>query len=297
MLQLSSLIAGPSKRFLSDSVRKTFVCANGVVASWHPQTKVPYEHTKPINLSRVEESTTPLKSAVSKRHPRVPDNSELKEIFYTPKNEWYTRTREARLFSRVADSKTEPTSKNYLLCLEHTPVYTVGIRSNVYNSKEEERLKQLGADFHRTSRGGLITFHGPGQLVIYPILDLRRFSPRRFGVRQYVDTLEQAVIDCTVGDFHISNVGRSDKNTGVWVGANKKICAMGIAVKNGITSHGLALNCNNDLKWFSHIVACGIQDVEVTSISKETKRDVDVNTVIPLLAHRLAHVFECQVFE
>ncbi|CAJ0565133.1 unnamed protein product, partial [Mesorhabditis spiculigera] len=259
-------------------------------------------HTKPIDLQALNPDTEegPLKEGALQQRPRAPVNAELKEIFYTTKHEWYTKTRERRLqdyIKKVAESKDKPYSSNYLLCLEHSPVYTVGIRSKVYSDDEEKHLKSLGADFHRTSRGGLITFHGPGQLVVYPILDLRRFSPRRFGVRAYVDALEQAVIDCVSEDFNVSGVGRSRDNTGVWVGDNRKICAMGIAVKEGITSHGLAMNCNTDLRWFSHIVACGIHGAEATSLSRETGSDVSTDMVIPLFAARLSHVFDCSVDE
>lgn len=99
------------------------------------------------------------------------------------------------------------------MALEHTPVYTVGIRSKGYTKEEETRLMRLGAEFHRTSRGGLITFHGPGQLVLYPICDVRRISIKQLGVRHFVDKLEQTIIDAATEGFGIKNVGRT-ANTG-----------------------------------------------------------------------------------
>ncbi|CAJ0565132.1 unnamed protein product, partial [Mesorhabditis spiculigera] len=131
------------------------------------------KHTKPIDLQALnpDKEEGPLKEGALQQRPRAPVNAELKEIFYTTKHEWYTKTRERRLqdyVKKVAESKDKPYSSNYLLCLEHSSVYTV---------------------------------------------DLRRFSPRRFGVRAYVDALEQAVIDCVSEDFNISGVGRSRDNT------------------------------------------------------------------------------------
>ncbi|VDK87036.1 unnamed protein product, partial [Litomosoides sigmodontis] len=146
--------------------------------------------------------------------------------------------------------------KNYLLLLEHTPVYTVGIRHFQYSEDEENRLKKLGADFYRTNRGGLITFHGPGQLVVYPIVDLHLLHVKRpdqnstlVGVRRYVYLIEEVIIK-TVHSFGLLGASRSS-DTGVWLGDGmRKIAAVGINVRDGIVSHGLALNCNTNLDWF-----------------------------------------------
>uniref|UniRef100_A0A8R1ER92 lipoyl(octanoyl) transferase n=2 Tax=Caenorhabditis japonica TaxID=281687 RepID=A0A8R1ER92_CAEJA len=152
----------------------------------------------------------------------------------------------------VKANKSEKQSLNFILALEHKPVYTVGIRSKQYTKEEERRLRELGAEFHRTSRGGLITFHGPGQLVLYPICDIRRISTRNLGVRNFVDKLEQTIIDSATEGFGIHSVGRTE-NTGVWVCGERKLAAIGIAVSGGVSYHGIAINCNTDLAWFDNV--------------------------------------------
>ncbi|KAJ8266578.1 hypothetical protein GJAV_G00132080 [Gymnothorax javanicus] len=140
---------------------------------------------------------------------------------------------------------------NVLLLCEHDPVYTIGIRQSMYSPVEERRLKNLGAEFYRTNRGGLITFHGPGQLVCYPILSLGCFTK---SVRWYVYQLEKTVIDLC---WKFGIKASTSPNTGVWVGDNK-ICAIGINCRMYVTSHGFALNCDTDMRWFENIVPCGI---------------------------------------
>ncbi|NP_001297965.1 putative lipoyltransferase 2, mitochondrial [Esox lucius] len=178
---------------------------------------------------------------------------------------------------------------NTLLLCEHPPVYTIGIRQAPYPVEEEQRLKFLGAEFFRTNRGGLITFHGPGQLVCYPIIDLVCF---RKSVRWYVCELEKTVINlCRKYGIKAS----TSPDTGVWVGDNK-ICAIGIHCGRYITSHGLALNCNTDLGWFKNIVPCGIEDKGVTSLSQELGRDVSVDEAIPQLLETFSAQFDCTLF-
>ena len=189
-------------------------------------------------------------------------------------------------------------SGNTLVVVEHCPVYTTGIRTREYSQAEEERLVQLGAEFVRTNRGGLITFHGPGQLVCYPILNLRDFAPetaRRkalLGMKWYVHSLEQTVIELLA---RLGVEGVRSPHTGVWVGSNK-ICAMGVHSNNLVTSHGLALNCNTDMAWFGHIVPCGITEVGtgVTSLSKELNRDVTIEEVTDQLVHQFRQTFSCE---
>lgn len=192
----------------------------------------------------------------------------------------------------VKANKSETHSLNFILALEHKPVYTVGIRSKGYTKEEEERLKGLGAEFHRTSRGGLITFHGPGQLVLYPICDVRRVSTKQLGVRNFVDKLEQTIIDSATEGFGIQNVGRT-ANTGVWVSGERKLAAIGIAVSGGVSYHGIAINCNTDLTWFDNIVGCGIEGVSTTSLSRELNRNVSVSDARPVLLNSFAKNFEC----
>ncbi|XP_034004154.1 putative lipoyltransferase 2, mitochondrial [Trematomus bernacchii] len=163
-----------------------------------------------------------------------------------------------------------------LLLVQHPPTFTTGLRCLPYPPPLLEGLRQTGAEVQRCSRGGLITFHGPGQLVCYPILHLGSFKK---SVRWYVCELEQTVLSvCRRFGIEAS----TSPHTGVWVGDNK-ICAIGIHCGRYVTSHGFALNCNTDLSWFDHIVPCGIEGKGVTSLSAELQRDVSVEEAIPVL--------------
>ncbi|XP_042270122.1 putative lipoyltransferase 2, mitochondrial [Thunnus maccoyii] len=175
-----------------------------------------------------------------------------------------------------------------LLLCQHPPVYTTGIRHRPYPAPLLDRLSRLGAEVHRTNRGGLITFHGPGQLVCYPVLNLGSFKK---SVRWYVGELEKTIIS-VCGRFGIE--ASTSPHTGVWVGDNK-ICAIGIHCGRYVTSHGVALNCNTDLSWFTHIVPCGIEDKGVTSLSAELQRDVSVEDAVPHLLDAFTHTFNCQL--
>lgn len=178
--------------------------------------------------------------------------------------------------------------KHFLILTEHNPVYTIGIRTKDYTINDEQKLRKLGAEFYKTNRGGLITFHGPGQLVAYPILNLKQFKP---SLKWYVCTIEKTVIDLCK-QFEIEAKTTSD--VGIWVD-NRKICAIGIHGTRYITSHGLALNCNTDLQWFDHIVPCGLEGKEVTSISKELNRDVTVDEVTPKFIESFQKLFNAQI--
>ncbi|XP_014203963.1 putative lipoyltransferase 2, mitochondrial [Copidosoma floridanum] len=179
---------------------------------------------------------------------------------------------------------------NSLVLLEHNPVYTVGIRNKGYTEKDEARLRSLNADFYRTNRGGLITFHGPGQLVAYPVINLKKFESN---VRCYVSQIEKMIIRLCA-EFGLR--GKTSPDTGVWI-EDRKICAIGIHASRYITSHGLALNCNTDLSWFEHIVPCGIEDKGVTSLSKELSVDVRTEDVIPVLKRAFADEFQCEMVD
>ncbi|KAJ3320282.1 hypothetical protein HDV06_005426 [Boothiomyces sp. JEL0866] len=174
---------------------------------------------------------------------------------------------------------------NTFLLLEHSPTYTVGRRIKEYDSKD---LIALGADFYSTKRGGEITFHGPGQLVGYPILNLTEFN---LGVRDYICTIQNTVID-TCKEFGIK--AKSTEHTGIWID-DRKIAAIGIQVQRHVTSHGFALNCNTELKWFEHIIPCGLKDKFVTSVSKETGKNVDVEQVLPVLLDCFGKRFKSKV--
>ena len=172
-----------------------------------------------------------------------------------------------------------------LLLLEHPHVYTLGRRgqrSDILAS--EDVLARLGVETHETDRGGETTYHGPGQLVGYPIINLRRWGG---GVRDYVDTLERTLISA-LEEYGI--VAHSDgKPTGVWV-KYAKVAAIGVRVSRSVTMHGFALNVSPDLTYFDHIVPCGMPGVRVTSMAQELNRDVVVSDVMPALVQ----AFGCQ---
>jgi lipoyl(octanoyl) transferase len=187
---------------------------------------------------------------------------------------------EERRASRIPD---------LLLLLEHPPVITLGVRSEVSRSNvvaTGERLGELGIAIHETGRGGDVTYHGPGQIVGYPILDLR---PDRCDVHKYVRDLEEVMIR-TCADYGVA-AGRIAGLTGTWVGA-EKIGAIGIRISRWITSHGFAFNVRTDLDHFKLIVPCGISDRGVTSLEKVTSRSLPMREVEDALVRRFAEVFE-----
>ncbi len=166
---------------------------------------------------------------------------------------------------------------NRLIIVEHHPVYTFGKHAQQSNMlATPDMLRRIGADVFEIERGGDVTFHGPGQLVVYPMFDLELLN---MGVKRFVEALEQSIIDC-VARFGIS-AGLVAGRTGVWVEsgttAERKIAAIGIRCSRHYTMHGLALNVHTDLNWFGHIVPCGIPDRGVTGISNEVGRHVSMN--------------------
>lgn len=177
--------------------------------------------------------------------------------------------------------------KETLLLVEHPPVLTLGAAFHVENLLlPEDEYRGRGIDVVRTDRGGEVTYHGPGQLVAYPLLDL---SHRGRDLHRYLRTLEDAVIE-VAGAFGLSG-GRNAANTGVWIG-NRKVCAMGIKVRRWVTMHGLALNCDVDLAPYGTIVPCGVRgDYGVTSLSQELGRQVTAAETKPLLVAALRSRF------
>lgn len=207
-----------------------------------------------------------------------------------------------RLFARIVDQKLQnrtcpadeqqPTS-NYLLFCEHPPVYTLGTSGHAGNLlvNEERLTTELGATFFKIRRGGDITYHGPGQLVGYPILDLDNFFT---DIHRYMRLLEETII-LTLADYGLQ-AGRIDGLTGVWLGYDgsgpaRKICAMGVKASRWVTMHGFALNVNTDLRYFDHIVPCGITDKAVTSLSAELEHDVPLNEVVDRVQRHMADLF------
>jgi lipoyl(octanoyl) transferase len=190
------------------------------------------------------------------------------------------------LQDELAEQRRQRRIGDRLLVLEHFPVYTIGRGGDERNLlASPDRLRELGAEFVRIDRGGDITFHGPGQLVAYPIVELR--DP--LDLRRYVRSLEAAVID--VAARLGLRAGRIEGLTGVWVDEQRKLAAIGVRVRRGVTTHGLALNVNTELRWFAEMIPCGIADKEVTSLARELGRPVEMSLVEDLLADALAHAF------
>jgi lipoyl(octanoyl) transferase len=191
---------------------------------------------------------------------------------------------------------TEFQTSNHLLFVEHHPVYTLGKTGHeeYILISEEERVSK-GIEYYRINRGGDITFHGPGQLVGYPIIDLELFFT---DIGKYLRYLEEVIIK-TIGEFGIRGE-RSKGETGVWVdagikGKERKICAMGVRCSRWITMHGWALNVNTDLSYFSYIIPCGIKDKAVTSMQNELGAEVDFGLVKKVLLEKFSEVFEVEV--
>jgi lipoyl(octanoyl) transferase len=181
-------------------------------------------------------------------------------------------------------------AEDTLILCEHPHVYTFGKSANTNNLLiNPEFLKKINATVYQTERGGDITYHGPGQLVGYPIINLKR---KNWGVRKYVDTLEDVLIN-SLSMYHIAAF-KIDGLTGIWVknqqGFDAKIGAIGIRVKNGVSFHGFALNVHPDLSYFNHIVPCGIQDKGVTSM-----RDLGINCSIKSFSEKFVTCFN-QIF-
>lgn len=179
----------------------------------------------------------------------------------------------------------------YLIIVEHEPVYTVGIRQHDYDLLLVKKLINLGAEFKRTNRGGLITFLGPGQLIAYPILNLKYFQP---SVRWYVGNLESTILNLCKETYGLN--AKTSPDTGVWIG-NYKICAMGVRCSRYVTTHGLALNCNTDLSWFNHIVPCGLHGKGVTSLSSILEKEISVEDVLPHFFQHFSKSFACNLVD
>lgn len=196
--------------------------------------------------------------------------------------------RQTALFEALVDAKKQgmPTDGRLITC-QHPHVYTIGRSGKEQNMlMSEEQLHRIGATYYHIDRGGDVTYHGPGQLVCYPIIDLENYG---LGLKQYVHVLEEAVIS-TCFAYGIE-AGRVEKATGVWLdGENakaRKICAIGVRSSHYCTMHGLALNVNTDLRYFSYINPCGFVDKGVTSLQKELGREVPFEEVRERLLHEL----------
>ncbi|MBB1287162.1 lipoyl(octanoyl) transferase LipB [Flavisolibacter sp. BT320] len=199
---------------------------------------------------------------------------------------------------KVTDVDVELPTVNHLLFVEHPPVYTLGKSGkmeNVLIGEREREEKEIA--FFQTNRGGDITFHGPEQIVGYPILDLEKFYT---DIGRYLRELEEVII-LTLAEYGIVG-GRSAGETGVWIdaaikGKERKICAMGVRCSRWITMHGFALNVNTDLSYFDHIIPCGIQNKKVTSIKEELGHSIDMNNVKEKLKQNFEKVFNAELQE
>jgi lipoyl(octanoyl) transferase len=206
------------------------------------------------------------------------------------------------LFNQTIHRKTQnrelPASEqiitdNYLLFVEHPHVYTLGKSGDEKNLLlNSQQLEQKQANYYKINRGGDITYHGPGQLVAYPILDLDHFFT---DIHQYLRILEETII-LTLKDYNIES-GRRKGETGVWLDAEnefkaRKICAMGVRCSRWVTMHGWGFNVNADLDYFNNIIPCGISDKAVTSLNKELGYNVSMSEIKEKLKHHFAELFQ-----
>lgn len=206
------------------------------------------------------------------------------------------------MFTSIVDHKiknrklevADPT-QNYLVFVEHPHVYTLGKSGKPENLLlDEEGLRCKTASYYKINRGGDITYHGPGQIVGYPILDLDNFFT---DIHLYLRTLEEAVI-LTLADYGIA-AGRYPGFTGVWLDADneyaRKICAMGVRCSRWVTMHGFAFNVNTDLNYFNNIVPCGIDDKDVTSMQRELGRELNISEVKDILKAHIGTLFNMHI--
>ena len=192
--------------------------------------------------------------------------------------------------------KEQPTpTDNFLLFVEHKPVYTLGKSGDIQHLLlDQNGLKEKEIEFYKTNRGGDITFHGLGQIVGYPILDLDNFFT---DIHKYLRFLEEVIIK-TLAEYGLTAT-RSKGETGVWLDAEtpfaRKICALGVRASRWVTMHGFALNVNTDLTYFEHIVPCGIKGKGVTSLKAELGKEISVNQVKEKLVKHFLDLFEAEL--
>ena len=193
-------------------------------------------------------------------------------------------------------SSSPPAHQDILLLLQHKPVYTGGRRQTeetTASTSERARLTALGADFALSQRGGELTYHGPGQIVGYPLLDLGRAKPA-IGIRDYICRL-QRVLSLHLREAHgLSPV--ASEHTGVFLGEHEKVASIGVQVRHRLTTHGFAMNVTREPRaWFDEVVACGLADVKAASIEGATGRNVRVETEVPGIVERFGRVMERQM--
>ena len=201
-----------------------------------------------------------------------------------------------KIKNRELPKESQIVTDNYLLLVEHPHVFTLGKSGDESNLLvNEEQLEDQHASYYKINRGGDITYHGPGQLVGYPILDLDNFFT---DIHKYLRLLEETII-LTLNDYGIK-AGRSSGETGVWLDSEdplkaRKICAMGVRCSRWVTMHGFGFNVNSDLNYFNNIIPCGIQNKSVTSMEKELGHKVDMEEIKEKIKIYFSKLFECRM--
>ncbi|WP_038029365.1 lipoyl(octanoyl) transferase LipB [Thermonema rossianum] len=214
---------------------------------------------------------------------------------------------QSRLFDGIVEQKRanyalpaeeQRLCPNYLLFCSHPHVFTLGKTGSLQHLLlNEQQMREKGISFYKINRGGDITYHGPGQIVGYPILDLDNFFT---DIGRYIRSIEEVIIR-TLAEYGL-DAGRIEGLTGVWLGYKpgevpRKICAIGVRTSRWVTMHGFAFNINTDLQYFNYIVPCGISDKAVTSLAKELGHEVNIQEVEEKLKRHFEAVFECRLFE
>jgi len=186
----------------------------------------------------------------------------------------------------------KPTGKNHFILVEHPHVYTLGKSGDESNLlANSDFLKKIDATYYKINRGGDITYHGPGQIVGYPIIDLEHY---KIGVREYIEKMEDAII-ATIAEYGLEG-GRKDGATGVWLQADhkvraRKICAIGVRVSRAVTMHGFALNVNTDMRYYNYINPCGFNSSQVTSIQQELEKEIEMDEVKSRLKNNFNKIY------
>ena len=205
----------------------------------------------------------------------------------------FNQTIQQKILNRNLPISENVVTKNYLLFVEHPNVFTLGKSGNEKNLLlTKAQLSEKKTDYYKINRGGDITYHGPGQIVAYPILDLDHFFT---DIHKYLRLLEETII-LTLKEYGLES-GRIKGETGVWIDADnnlkaRKICAMGVRCSRWVTMHGWGFNVNSDLNYFNNIIPCGIKDKEVTSLNKELGRQIDVIEIKEKLKCNFLKLFE-----
>lgn len=220
------------------------------------------------------------------------------QVAWNYQEKLFAATVQAKIDNRKLPEDEQSLTKNYLLFCQHPPVYTLGKSGHPEHLLlNEQALIDKHIQYYKINRGGDITYHGPGQVVGYPILDLDNFFT---DIHKYLRYLEEAVI-LTLAAYGIK-AGRIEGLTGVWIDHEeqinpRKICAMGVKSSRWVTMHGFALNVNTDLHYFNYIVPCGIRDKAVTSLEKELGYSVEVSEVEQKLKRHLQNLFAMELYE